>query len=48
MDPIQNVTAAPRQARTWDTDTAAIVLVLGALGFLVAVRSGFRPVLVTV
>lgn len=33
-------------ARTWDTDTAAVALVLGALGFLVAIRRGFRGVLV--
>jgi hypothetical protein len=33
--------------RTWDTDTAAVVLTLGALGFLFLIRRGFRPVLVT-
>jgi hypothetical protein len=30
---------------TWDTNTAAVVVVLGALGFLIAIRRGFRPVL---
>lgn len=33
--------------RTWDTDTAAVALTLGALAFLWLVRRGFRPVLVT-
>ena len=33
--------------RTWDTDTAAAALTLGALVFLFLVRRGFRPVLVT-
>ena len=37
----------PKLARTWDTDTATAVLVLGALAFLFAVRRGFRPVLIS-
>lgn len=32
---------------SWDTDTAAVVLTLGALAFLFFIRRGFRPVLVT-
>lgn len=37
---------APKLTRTWDTDTAQAVLVLGALLFLFLVRRGFRPVLI--
>lgn len=33
--------------RTWDTDTAAVTLTLGALAFLWLLRRGFRPVLVS-
>lgn len=33
-------------AVAWDTNTAAAVVVLAALGFLVAMRAGFRPVIV--
>ena len=34
-------------ATTWDTDTAAAVLAATALIFLIAIRRGFRPVLVS-
>ena len=30
----------------WDTNTAVAVVVLAALAVLVAVRTGFRPVLI--
>jgi hypothetical protein len=30
---------------TWDTHTATALVVLGALGFLLAIRHGFKPVL---
>lgn len=37
----------PKLNVKWDTNTAVAVLVLGALGFLIALRHGFRPVLVS-
>lgn len=38
----------PTIRKTWDTDTAAVVLTLGALVFLWTVRRGFRGVVVSV
>lgn len=32
----------------WDTNTAAAVIVLGALAFLILIRRGFRGVVVKV
>lgn len=32
---------------TWDASTAAAVIVLGCLIFLVLVRKGFRPLIVS-
>lgn len=32
---------------TWDASTAAAAIVVGALVFLVLVRKGFRPLLVS-
>lgn len=40
--------ATPRVGVEWDTNTAAAVIVLGALAFLILVRRGFRGVVVGV
>lgn len=37
---------APELNKTWDTDTATAVVVLGALAFLFLVRRGFKGVVV--
>lgn len=48
MDPRTPDAAAPDTPRSFDTDHAVVVIVVGSLLFLFAIRRGFRGLVVGV